>query len=921
MIGLFSFSNFISLDLSNFDTSKVVNMSYMFSNCIGLISLNISNFDTSNVIDMSYMFYNCKSLTYLNPLNFATLQVKNMSNMFYNCTNLNFLNLSNFDTSNVDNMNHMFYNCSSIKELNLFNFYIKNVKNFNNMFYGCLNLEYIYLYIPYINLNSNTEGMFSLTSDNLIVCGDNGYYKFRNILPTSKIYKCNNSGQEIKYICYMKNTSLFNKYICDICKKKMILNFSEYDDNNTNIGCYELKNNSEIELTDNYSYESNILYTNLSNYYNNPTHTKYDTDIFLCNSNLSLTSNYYYSNEIEYDFSTNNIFQIENKNEIMKNVIANLIEEFDVIELNNGKDKKITEQNKEIILTSTLNQKINEQENYISMNLGDCENKLKSNYKISNNDPLYILQIISEEEGMKIPKVEYEVYYPLNNINNLTKLNLSFCKDIKIEISISVVINESIDKYDPKSDYYNDICTKASSESGTDISLKDRKNEFVKNNMSLCEENCELIEYNPKTEKAKCFCDVKLSIPLDYDIKFNKNDFFKSFTDIENIFNIIILKCYRTVIKIKGLMKNYGFFIIVSVIVFYFIVLIIFITNSFSKIKKEIYNIIFESKIQGNPIKKKKLNKSIKNRNIKANKSIQKNDIKMYNNKDKKNKKVNIKDISQKIENNKEKLAIVKEDSYNKINTKQNRAINERKYYINAIMMKKDFELNSLNYEEAFKLDHRNYFQYYLSLLKNNHPIFFSFGFYNDYNSKIIKIFLFLFSLCFDLVVNALFFNDDTMHKIYEDKGSFNFLYQIPQILYSTLISRFFDTIIKNLALSQDNIVDVKQEIENRKDTQNLKSKYNKLLRTLKIKFILFFIFAFILLIFLAYYLTCFCGVYVNTQIHLFKDWLISLILSLLIPFGLCLIPGILRISSLRADKPNRKLLYKLSSIFENWFC
>ena len=193
-------------------------------------------------------------------------------------------------------------------------------------------------------------------------------------------------------------------------QKKMILNFSEYDDNNTNIGCYELKNNSEIELTDNYSYESNILYTNLSNYYNNPTHTKYDTDIFLCNSNLSLTSNYYYSNEIEYDFSTNNIFQIENKNEIMKNVIANLIEEFDVIELNNGKDKKITEQNKEIILTSTLNQKINEQENYISMNLGDCENKLKSNYKISNNDPLYILQIISEEKGMKIPKVEYEVY-------------------------------------------------------------------------------------------------------------------------------------------------------------------------------------------------------------------------------------------------------------------------------------------------------------------------------------------------------------------------------------------------------------------------------------------------------------------------------------------------------------------------------
>ena len=86
---------------------------------------------------------------------------------------------------------------------------------------------------------------------------------------------------------------------------------------------------------------------------------------------------------------------------------------------------------------------------------------------------------------MKIPKVEYEVYYPLNNISNLTKLNLSSCKDTKIEISISVKINGSLDKYDPNSNYYNNICSKATSESGTDISLKDRKNEYVNNNMSL----------------------------------------------------------------------------------------------------------------------------------------------------------------------------------------------------------------------------------------------------------------------------------------------------------------------------------------------------------------------------------------------------------------------------------------------------
>ena len=41
------------------------------------------------------------------------------------------------------------------------------------------------------------------------------------------------------------------------------------------------------------------------------------------------------------------------------------------------------------------------------------------------------------------------------------------------------------------------------------------------------------------------------------------------------------------------------------------------------------------------------------------------------------------------------------------------------------------------------------------------------------------------------------------MHKIYEDKGKFNFLYQIPQIIYSTLISIVISIIIKKLALSQ----------------------------------------------------------------------------------------------------------------------
>ena len=47
--------------------------------------------------------------------------------------------------------------------------------------------------------------------------------------------------------------------------------------------------------------------------------------------------------------------------------------------------------------------------------------------------------------------------------------------------------------------------------------------------MSLWEENCELVEYDPKSEKAKCSCDIKLNISPDYNTKFDKKRFFQKF--------------------------------------------------------------------------------------------------------------------------------------------------------------------------------------------------------------------------------------------------------------------------------------------------------------------------------------------------------------------------------------------------------
>ena len=145
------------------------------------------------------------------------------------------------------------------------------------------------------------------------------------------------------------------------------------------------------------------------------------------------------------------------------------------------------------------------------------------------------------------------------------------------------------------------------------------------------------------------------------------------------------------------------------------------------------------------------------------------------------------------------------------------------------------------------------------------------------------------------------FFDDDTMHKIYEKKGSFDLEYLLPPIICSSLISMILNTIIQFLALSNDNIIEFKKN----KSKDNIHKRKKDLMSKLKIKFILFFIISYLLLLCFWYYLSMFGIIYRNTQYHLLKDTLFSFGLSLIYPFGIYLLPGIFRIPSLSKKKEN----------------
>ena len=234
----------------------------------------------------------------------------------------------------------------------------------------------------------------------------------------------------------------------------------------------------------------------------------------------------------------------------------------------------------------------------------------------------------------------------------------------------------------------------------------------------------------------------------------------------------------------------------------------------------------------------------------------------------------------------------------------------KQKQKIKDILKYNNDELNDLTYKEAIKYDHRTFFQVYFALLKSKHNLITIIE-SKDYNARVIKVFLLFFSFAFNYAVNALFFDDDTMHKIHEDGGNFNFWYQLPQIAYSTIISYILENFLNFLALSEDEVLNVKRE----KIVKNVGRKGKETLRRLSLKFLLFYVISLFLLILFWYYVSCFCAVYKNTQYHLIKDTLVSFGTGFLYPFGMYLIPPIFRIPALKSYSKTKAAMYKFSQL------
>ena len=233
---------------------------------------------------------------------------------------------------------------------------------------------------------------------------------------------------------------------------------------------------------------------------------------------------------------------------------------------------------------------------------------------------------------------------------------------------------------------------------------------------------------------------------------------------------------------------------------------------------------------------------------------------------------------------------------------------NKKKIIYNKNLTEVDF--NEFGYHKASKYDERTFMQIYFSYIRLKHSLLSIF--YDNYNITPIKIILFVQKFGTQVCTTGLFFKENTMHQIYIDNGSFNFIYRLPFTLYSIIISGIISFLLKRLVSTQRCIINYIKDVEKLNNRNEAINRAVNIIKCYKIRFIFFVISIIVILVVYWFYIGCFCTIYHNTQFYLLKDSLIGFGLSMLYPIGILLIAVLLRLIAIKKKCP---FLYKISKL------
>ena len=939
-----------SLDLSNFITSNVNSMTYMFYNCKSLTSVKLSTFNTAKVRNMAFMFYNCHSLTSLEIANFNTAKIIKIESMFYNCTSLTSLDITNFDTSNVISMNSMFEKCTGLTILNISNFYPSKCNEYIKMFSGCEKLRYVNFYNYYENASTIFTDIIKKAFNEIQLC--------IHVTRKARIYL--SYGNHLVEKCLIpdetdKPTEEINQVSLST-DKQAEENINKSTNKETDNTSPEVDSSQSITNPDTtnknseYSSEINknpiIPSTSISE--SKSTNSlpqiihSIDTDNKRVESSNMISSDYIIINDF-YLFPGYNNTQIYNRiiEFMLQSYLGNTNQKIYIKGENIFMFEITTEENEAELLSG---RNINTH-NTSMIDLGECKNLLKNRYYPNSDENINFI-ILKHETVTNKPEekiVQYEVY----DLFNKTKLDLSICRNVSVSVHIPTQLSESTQKliesltklgydvFNINDPFYTDFCTKYTTEEGTDISLADRKKYIYETIIKevQCQENCEFSSYDSESRHLECSCRVQDNIEtVDYK-KFSWKKLHNTFYDVLKYSNYKVIFCYKLVFDTAIFGYNKGFWILFILFLLYLTQLTIYLFKKISPFKIYIARFHFNRKIL-NMIEDNKQSIDFQNKIVisternnifspnpnsqfppKKQSSINNIDIiknEKYKGKDS-NDKLNIK-LKENNSRNKGDLMVVSKKKISKFSSTNSEEMKENQIAENNIILLKnkimdDFEFNNLEFEKALELDNRNFIRTYWSILKREHSIIFTFFNHNDYNLYYTKFARFIFLIATDLAMNVFFFSDETMNKLYLSYGEYDFVQQIPQIIYSKIITNVMEVFLCFLSLTDKHYYQIKVL------SKSQKIKIFEIIKCVRVKIIIFFIFTFLIFLFYIYLVTAFCAIYEKTQIVYLKDSLSSFVLGLITPFIIYFFPCLFRLIALRSKCAKWKCMYSLSEL------
>ena len=338
----------------------------------------VFNNDNANLYFYYYYFNFDGDITKVKEINFNDMKIQNKMircqinsySTFIMCFYYSIDNSRNYLISQIFNMKDMNLekgissNFRVLNEINQIKFAISN----NDRFFVCF---------------SNISVPICLINNDL--------YEFYKIECQAK----NNYDSRYK-VLYFKESDDFMLISIGYCTTTLFNNYNNLIKNcTTNI--FSLQLNAYF-ITYNNGYNL-INYTNLSHF------SQYkETSILEKNKKSN------YSERIEYSIN-----DLTNKEELISKLKEFLNKKNSTNYIDENEELIIRKDEMKIALTSTYIQKKNEKLNSTTINLGKCENLLKTIYNISEESYLYMLKIDIDQKYKNYPIIEYEVFYPLNN--------------------------------------------------------------------------------------------------------------------------------------------------------------------------------------------------------------------------------------------------------------------------------------------------------------------------------------------------------------------------------------------------------------------------------------------------------------------------------------------------------------------------